>query len=133
MSHVDCLSRNIMTVNTITLENELIYRQLTDPKLKELADMVELKGMPEQMINNIIRIHHDDSGHVGLDKTVYVAASKSEGEMELVERDQSPMQTLHVDHYGPLELTGDKYKFILVVLFLDLSGSSLPNPPAQLK
>jgi hypothetical protein len=167
MTHVDCLSRNVMLVSAITLEDELMYKQLMDTKLKELADDIELKGskqftlingllfriykdrslfvVPDSMINNVIRIHHDDSGHVGIEKTIFsilthywfpclklkvrqyidncikcltfsITAGKSEGEMQLVDRDLTPLQTLHVDHYGPLEITTDKYKHILVII-----------------
>jgi hypothetical protein len=35
MSHVDFLSRNIETINAITAEDELMFKQLTDTKLKE--------------------------------------------------------------------------------------------------
>lgn len=36
--------------------------------------------------------------------------------MELVERDLMPMQTLHIDHFGPLESKRNKFKYILVVV-----------------
>lgn len=91
MIHVDCLSRNIMMVNSITVEDEFMYKQLMDPKLKEIATELEIKDnkyfsliglvfrnykdkllfvIPENMINSIIRIYHDNMGHVGFDKTV---------------------------------------------------------------
>lgn len=44
MSHVDYLSQNINTINAITVEDELMFKQLSDPKLKEIAENVELKG-----------------------------------------------------------------------------------------
>ncbi|NEV49188.1 hypothetical protein EUZ93_01530 [Wolbachia pipientis] len=93
MKHVDCLSRNVMTVNAITAEDELMYKQLSDIKLKELTENIELRGskhftiingllfrnykdrnlfvIPESMINNIIKMNHDDLGHVGAEKTIY--------------------------------------------------------------
>lgn len=71
-----------MTVNTIMEEDELLYKQLMDSKIKEIAEIVELKGnedftlidglvfrlyhdkplfvVPENMVQNIIRIYHDD-------------------------------------------------------------------------
>jgi len=92
MIHVDCLSRNVMMMNSITVKDELMYKQLMDPKLKEIATELEIKDnkyfslidglvfrnhkdkalfvIPENMINSIIRIYHDDIGHVGFDKTV---------------------------------------------------------------
>lgn len=93
MLHVDFLSRNIMMVNAIAVEDELMYKQLMDPKLKEIAIDLETKEnkyfslinglvfrnyhgkqlfvVPENMINNVIHIYHNDMGHVGTDKTVY--------------------------------------------------------------
>lgn len=41
MSHVDCLNRSIITINHLTVEDEIMYKQLADPKIKELAE--ELK------------------------------------------------------------------------------------------
>lgn len=84
--------------------------------------------VPNHMINNIIRIHHDDSGHIKIKTTIYsimtyywfsclklkvrqyidccikyltfsVTTGKSEREMQIVEKDQSPLKTLHINHY----------------------------------
>ena len=44
MTHVDFLSRYILTVNVISHEDELLFKQLADPKLKEIAEQVELYG-----------------------------------------------------------------------------------------
>lgn len=43
MNHVDFLNRNVVTINAITAEDEVMYKQLTDPKLRKIADRVELK------------------------------------------------------------------------------------------
>lgn len=93
MAHVVCLSRCIMNINLITIEDELMYKQIADPKIKELAEDLETRDhkhfvlieglvfrkyavknlfvVPENMINSIIRIYHDKMGHVGIDKTVH--------------------------------------------------------------
>jgi len=97
------------------------------------------------MINNIIRIHHDEIGHVGIDKIIQgilkhywytcmkvrvkqyldncvkclsnsIAAGKQEGEMEIVDITPIPMHTLHADHFGPLQETADKNIYILVIV-----------------
>lgn len=34
MAHIDCLSRSPMTINLVTVEDELLFKQLTNPKLK---------------------------------------------------------------------------------------------------
>lgn len=167
MSHVDCLSQNIMYVNSISVEDELLYKQLTDPKIKEIAEMIEIKGskyftlidgivfrilkekhlfvVPEQMINNVIRIYHDDMGHVGRDKTIkgimehywfpclkmkvcqYInncikclsysmVIEGSRDSMQIVEKDKVPYKTLHLDHFGLLEETVDRFAYILVIV-----------------
>lgn len=105
----------------------------------------QLFVIPENMVNNIIRIYHDDLGHVGIDKTVYgilghywfpclkmkvreyinnyvkcltfsMPADKAEGEMQLIVREPLPFSTLHLDHYGPLEATNDDYKHVLIII-----------------
>lgn len=167
MVHVDCLSRQIMSINIVSFEDELIYKQLMDPKLKGIVSDLEFREskyftlqngllfknyhdrqllvIPENMVNNIIRIYHDENGHVGLEKTLHgilehywfpcmklrireylnncvkclnfsIAAGKIEGEMEVVDTVAKPMSTLHVDHYGPLEEAKEKYKYILVTV-----------------
>lgn len=166
MIHMDCLSRQVMLINNITIEDEVLYKQLADTKLKDLATELEFKEnkyfvlidglvfrkyqkrqlfvIPKNMVINIIRIHHDELGHVGIDKTIQgivknywfaemkikvrqyidncvkclsnsLASGKREGTMELVEITPVPFHTLHLDHFGPLEETSKKYKYILVV------------------
>lgn len=75
--HVDCLSRNVMVVESMSFEDELLYKQLSDPKLKTLASELEITDnknftlinglvfrnyrdkqlfvIPETMIDNVIR------------------------------------------------------------------------------
>lgn len=70
-----------------------MYKQLTDTKLREIAERVETHGnkhfmlvdgllfrryrdrdlfmVSESMVNGMIRMHHDDMGHIGIEKTVY--------------------------------------------------------------
>lgn len=167
MIHVDCLSRNVMLIyNNISIGDEILYKQLADPKIKKIAADLEhrdnkyfslLDGLvfrkfqdkqlfvvPENMINNIIRIHHDEIGHVGSDKTIQgilkhywfasmkvrvkqyldncvkclsnsITAGKQEDEMEIVDITPIPMHTLHADHFGPLQETAEiKNKYVLI-------------------
>lgn len=167
MVHVDCLSRNVMIVQNISFEDELMYKQLSDPKLEALATELETKEnkhfsllngllfknycdkqlfvIPESMVENVIRVNHDEMGHVGIDKTIHgvlnhywfpcmkirvkqhiencvkclsysIASGKMEGELEIVEIKDLPMHTIHVDHFGPLEETKNGYKYILVAV-----------------
>jgi len=41
MTHVDCLSRNVMLIKNISIEDEILYKQLADPKIKEIAADLE--------------------------------------------------------------------------------------------
>ncbi|CAL1672060.1 unnamed protein product [Lasius platythorax] len=92
MMHVDALSRVINFVESMPLEKELQFRQLQDPKLKDLSQKLEFKEddkfelidglvfkkgteksrfvVPEAMISNIIRYYHDNMAHCGLEKTI---------------------------------------------------------------
>jgi len=45
-----------------------------------------------------------------------LAAGKSKGEMQIIEKDEIPFKTLHLDHFGPLEETADRFRYILVVM-----------------
>lgn len=40
MIHVDCFSRNVMLISVITLEDEVMYKQLSETKLKDIASRV---------------------------------------------------------------------------------------------
>jgi len=93
MAHVDALSRIVAFAEAMPLEKELQYKQLQDPKFKELSSKLEredhhkfefLDGLifkkdpdkprfavPDSMINNIIRVYHDNNmAHCGLEKTI---------------------------------------------------------------
>nr|XP_012147359.1 PREDICTED: uncharacterized protein LOC105663389 [Megachile rotundata] len=105
----------------------------------------DLFVVPENMINQVIQLYHDEMGHVGIEKTMYgitdhywfpnlklkirqyidncvqclsysLAAGKAEGEMQIYEKDTIPFQTIHIDHFGPLEETTEKFKYILVIV-----------------
>nr|XP_034194595.1 uncharacterized protein LOC117610871 [Osmia lignaria] len=144
-----------------------MFKQLADPKLRELAEGLESKDdkyyvlieglvfrkyqdkhlfvIPEGMINSVLRVYHDEMGHVGLDKVLHgilghywfpalklrtklyienyvkclsysLTAGKPEGEMEIYEKIAIPLHTLHLDHFGPLEVTEDGFKFILSII-----------------
>ncbi|EFN72529.1 Pro-Pol polyprotein, partial [Camponotus floridanus] len=101
--------------------------------------------VPENMIYSVIRIYHDEMGHVGIDKTIHgilshywfpclklrvkeyiencvkclsfsLVGGKPEGELEIFEKIALPLHTIHLDHFGPLEATAYGYKYILVVV-----------------
>jgi len=91
MAHVDALSCQVCYLEVLPLERELEFKQLQDTRLKEIADSLEYgsndkfemidgliykKGedrarfaVPDSMINNIIRLYHDDMAHCGFEKT----------------------------------------------------------------
>jgi len=93
MSHVDALSRSVAYVTERPLERELEFRQLTDPRIKEISEDIEFKGdnenfalvdgllykkigdqlkfvIPESMTFSVIRAHHDEMAHCGFEKTL---------------------------------------------------------------
>lgn len=169
MAHVDALSRGVGYVNQLPLERELEYRQLTDPRILQISRELELANsdsdkyalvdglvykksddklqfiVPDTMISNIIRAHHDDMAHCGLQKTVegiqknfwFPSMRKKivdhiencltclmsdkrghakEGETCLYPLSKNPVEILHIDHFGPLQETSDNFKHILVVI-----------------
>lgn len=96
MAHVDALSRIVASISLLPLERELEFRQLKDSFIKEIAmdletsednkakekfeiidGLVFKKGpdksrfyIPDSMVNNIIRVYHDNMAHCGSEKTV---------------------------------------------------------------
>lgn len=91
MSHVDALSRSTCYVNALPLERELEFRQLADPVIAEISRELEFNDsdkfilvdglvyrkisddqkfvVPESMITNVVRAHHNEMAHCGLKKT----------------------------------------------------------------
>lgn len=167
MAHVDALSRHVIYVDEMPIEKQLEYRQLQDDRLKEIAAELEqdnndkfklIDGLvykkseeglrfciPELMIQQIIRIHHDEMAHCGKEKTIegikriywfpsmkrkvdqYVdncitclmanaSVNSREGELQIERYPNLPFEIIHVDHFGPLPETADGYKYILVVI-----------------
>ncbi|KMQ86932.1 pro-pol polyprotein [Lasius niger] len=101
--------------------------------------------VPDSMITNIIRIYHDNMAHCGLDKTVKgilsnywfpslrkkvqvhidnclicllsnSTANTREGELQITDNPTHPFQTIHTDHFGPLNQTDNGSKHILLVV-----------------
>lgn len=95
--------------------------------------------VPETMVNSIIRAYHDDLAHCGLEKTfesihesywfpsmrkrikdyinnciTCLMANASphsyEGEMQVVEGPKLLFETIHMDHFGPLQQTEENFK-----------------------
>jgi len=118
------------------LVNGLVYR-----KHKENLRFV----VPDAMIPALMRAHHDNVGHVGRVKTfegiaqsywfpsmrkkiydyvdncfVCIMAEDSmnrfEGETSLHPAAKAPMQVIHLDHFGPLPETRDRFKHILIAV-----------------
>jgi hypothetical protein len=101
--------------------------------------------IPEVMINNVIRVYHDDMAHCGVEKTlqgIYVnywypslrkkvvdyidnclvclmanaSVNSHEGEMQIVDCPEEPCQILHTDHFGPISKSVEGFKHILLVV-----------------
>lgn len=91
MAHVDALSRRVHYLESFPLERELEFRQLQDPNLQEIANQLEFSDsdkfelidgvvyrketnrsrfvIPDSMVNNMIRIHHEQMAYSGMEKT----------------------------------------------------------------
>lgn len=100
MVHVDALSRCVAYVNEPPLEGRLELLQLTDHKILEISKKLELEDddkfklvnglvykniddrlkfmVPESMVANIIRAHHDKTAHCGAEKTL-IGIKRKEG------------------------------------------------------
>lgn len=118
------------------LRNGLVYRK----ENKNVKFYV-----PKSMESNVIRTCHDDMAHVGLLKVIEnisrvywfpdmktkvrdyvnnclkcieftVPSGKKEGFLNYIPKGDKPFLTIHVDHLGPLEKTGNRNKFIFVVI-----------------
>lgn len=116
------------------MKNGIVYRKTKDNKL--------LFYVPNVMIDNIIHLCHDD---VGIDKVVelisraywfpkvkervknYVSQclkcityspilGKQEGILHPIPKGTLPFDTVHTDHYGPLEKSPQQHRFIFEVI-----------------
>lgn len=167
MQHVDALSRRVLYVETLPLERELEYKQLQDAKLREIAHYLEYNehkkfelidglvyrkrpdrsrfALPDAMLNNVIKIYHDEMGHCSVEKTFqgmyasywfpslrkrirdYVencvtcltanaASNVREDEMQLTSVPTLSNELLYIDHFGPLPETADGYTHVLVIV-----------------
>lgn len=114
----------------------LVYRKVD----KELKFVI-----PESMVASMLRAHHDELAHCGAEKTLqsisqnfwfptmrkrvyeYVSncltcimsnasTNRYERETQLYTLPTMPFDILHVDHFGPLQETAEKYKHILVIV-----------------
>lgn len=119
------------------------------------------------MQNTIIRTYHDEVGYVGTEKVAelisrsyyfpnvrdkiknYIAnclkcityapiSGKPEGYLHSIPKGNLPFDTLHIDHYGPLEKTRRKNKYILLVVdgftkFVKLYATKTVNSEEAIK
>ena len=167
MKHVDALSRNhILILEDNTLETTLSLQQMQDGNIIKIRNLLEerehkkfelrnglvyFKGsnkllfyVPQAMEYQVIRMYHDEFGHVGRDKVVelitrfywfpklrdkvknYIShclkciayspnSGKKEGYLHSIPKGNIPFDTIHIDHYGPLEKTPRGYKYIFEV------------------
>lgn len=164
MVHVDALSRYLYLIGSMAFEEELIFRQLSDPKIRDILEKLEIEDsdkfalvdglvykidndrmrflVPEDMISNVIRVHHDNMGHCDLDKTVKgilkpywfaglkadhienciqcivsnLSSNTKEGDLQNFGAPTRRFEIVHLDHFGPLKVTSDKFRHILVIV-----------------
>lgn len=111
---------------------------------KKLGDKI-LFYVPASMQMNVIKTCYDEVGHVGIDTTVSLITNtywfpnmrksvknymqnclkclvysplegKKQGFLHNITKGDLPFQTLHVDHYGPLERTSRKKKQVFEII-----------------
>lgn len=167
MRHVDALSRNVLIIEPLSFDQILVYKQLQDCNITKIQEELEVREsdkfelrngvvyrkrngriyfyVPDSMIQDVIRMCHDEIGHVGPEKTIdlinktywfpgmrvrvkdyisncvkcltySVPTGKVEGKLHVYEKGSRPFETLHIDHYGPLEKVGHGFKYIFIVI-----------------
>lgn len=117
------------------MRNGLLYRKSKDKVLFVV---------PFSMRTNVIRTCHDDVGHVGIDKTVelikrfywfpklklevvnhiqnclkcieFSPNDQKRSVLHNIDKGTKPFDTIHIDHYGPLNENAKHQKYILVVI-----------------
>lgn len=118
------------------LRNGMVYRK----KGNKLLFYV-----PEKMVDRVIFTNHDSVGHIGVENTIemisrtywfpkmwarvksYISnclkcivyspkSGKREGYLHSIPKGNVPFETIHIDHYGPLEKTRFKNKYIFEVV-----------------
>lgn len=118
------------------LNNGLVYRKVGN-KL--------LFYVPKSMENNVIQANHEQIGHQGINKTVeylsrvywfpdmrakiktYITnclkcitystiANRVEGQLKCPDKGNVPFNCIHIDHYGPLEKTQHRQKYIFEII-----------------
>jgi len=118
------------------LRNGLVYRKSNERLLFYV---------PAGMCEQVIRSCHDEMCHVGESKTIelikqvywfpklaervkkYINSclkciifspkeGKGEGLLNLIDKGNKPFQTIHIDHFGPINQTKGRFKHILVIV-----------------
>lgn len=170
MGHVDALSRChvVAIVQSDDVDFQLQATQARDPVIVGLRESLELTEqeryelrdglvyrrfapdrvglyVPAEMEWNVIRLIHEQIGHLGIDKCydqirrhywfpnmrpkiekfirnciqciMYTAPVRiNERNLHSIPKQPIPFDTIHIDHYGPLPSVQSKQKYILVVV-----------------
>lgn len=122
--------------SSFELRNGVVYRKTNN---------TVLFYVPESMEVNVLYKYHDEMGHLGLDKTYELItrtywfpglrgkikshisnclrcieynpkSGKKEGILHSIPKGNLPFETIHLDHYGPLEVTKSKNKHIFEII-----------------
>lgn len=162
------INQMICVLNIQDIEQNIILAQEQDEKIKNIKrhleintfpgfelqngilfrkhEQIRLLVIPKAMIDNILRICHDQNGHIGVEKTMieikkhywfsnmkkivkkYILNclscifyspldGKKEGFLKSIDKGNEPFNTIHMDHYGPIKLgSSSNYKYILVII-----------------
>ena len=170
MSHVDALSRchAVLVVESNTFEQTLALCQSRDEGIQKIREELEQRDLPfyelqnglvyrkdrskkllfyvpRSMETNVIRVFHDDLGHLGTEKVInnltklywfpkvhdkvkeHIAnclkciefspvSGKREGFLHSIPKENLPFRTIHIDHMGPLEKSTQGNRHVLVII-----------------
>ena len=170
MSHVDALSRchAVLVIESNTFEQTLALCQNRDEEIEKIRDELEKRDLPfyelrnglvyrkdrskkllfyvpRLMETNVIRVYHDDLGHLGADKVINnlgklywfpqmhdkikehiqncfkciefsPISGKREGFLHSIPKGNLPFRTIHIDHMGPLEKSTQGHRHLFVII-----------------
>lgn len=139
------LDPEIETIRTQLEEREDKHFELRDGLVYRKGKDKLLFYVPRDMINQIVKMYHDDFGHFSIEK-VFELINRSywfpnmkekiksyiknclkcivyskknftkDGNLNLIDKGSVPFHTIHIDHYGPLTLTNSNFKYIFVIV-----------------
>ncbi|XP_037931269.1 uncharacterized protein K02A2.6-like [Teleopsis dalmanni] len=140
LRHVDCLSRYPQVLSVSSEISARLSAQYRDEHFKAIFEILKARSLELEVIRNAHEV-----GHFATQKTMHTIQQyywiphieakvnqfiknclsciihnkklgKKEGFLHCIEKGDLPLQTLHVDHLGPMDATSKQYKYIFAVV-----------------